>query len=85
MTLEQPLEWFGKRSARKREADAGIGGAVASLAEVKLNLIADVKIAFYDLLVAQRALELARQNQEIVGDSGSIREGEGEIGGGAGV
>ena len=67
VTVEQPLEWFGKRSARKREADAGIAGAVASLAEAKLNLIADVKIAFYDLLVAQQALELAKQNQEIVG------------------
>lgn len=65
-TLSQPLEWVGKRSARKREADTGIAGSVASLAEAKLNLIADVKIAFYDLLVAQKAVDLAMQNQAIV-------------------
>ena len=71
-TLSQPLEWVGKRSARKREADRGIAGSVAGLAEAKLNLIADVKIAFYDLLLAQKAVELAKQNQEIVGEVARI-------------
>ncbi len=66
VTLTQPLEWTGKRSARKREAEAGLAGAGAGLEEVKLNLIAEVKIAFYELLQAQQALDLARQNLEIV-------------------
>ncbi len=65
VTLTQPLEWTGKRSARKREAEAGLAGASAGLEEVKLNLIAEVKIAFYELLQAQQALDLARQNLEI--------------------
>ncbi len=66
VTLTQPLEWTGKRSARKREAEAGLAGASVGLEEVKLNLIAEVKIAFYELLQAQQALDLARQNLEIV-------------------
>jgi cobalt-zinc-cadmium efflux system outer membrane protein len=65
-TLNQPLEWLGKRSARKREAEVGIAGAVAGFAEAKLNLIAEVKVAFYDLLLAQRSVDLAKQNQGIV-------------------
>jgi cobalt-zinc-cadmium efflux system outer membrane protein len=72
LTLNQPVEWFGKRSARKREADAGIGGAVLSVEEAKLNLVAEVKIAFYDLLFSQRAYDLAKQNQEIVEDVARI-------------
>jgi cobalt-zinc-cadmium efflux system outer membrane protein len=67
-TLGQPLEWPAKRSARKRAADAGVAGADAGLAETRLNLIADVKIAFFDLLLAQRDAELAKQNLDIVED-----------------
>lgn len=66
VTLTQPLEWTGKRSARKREAEAGVAGAGVGLEEVKLNLIAEVKVAFYELLQAQQALDLAKQNLEIV-------------------
>lgn len=62
VSLGQPLEWPGKRSARQQAADAGYAGAGAGLSETRLNLIADVKTAFYDLLFAQQQLQLARQN-----------------------
>jgi cobalt-zinc-cadmium efflux system outer membrane protein len=65
-SLSQPLEWFGKRAARQRAAEAGLIGAAAGLEETRLNLTAEVKIAFYDLLLAQRATELAKQNLAIV-------------------
>lgn len=68
VTLGQPLEWPLKRAARKRAAEAGVAGANAGFAETRLNLIADVKIAFYELLLAQRDAELARQNLGIVED-----------------
>jgi cobalt-zinc-cadmium efflux system outer membrane protein len=64
--VAQPLEWPAKRAARMRAADAGLAGADAGLAETRLNLVADVKVAFYELLVAQRDLELARQNLTVV-------------------
>jgi cobalt-zinc-cadmium efflux system outer membrane protein len=67
-SIGQPLEWPGKRSARKHAAAAGLAGANAGFQETQLNLVSDVKIAFFDLLVAQRNLELARQNLIIVED-----------------
>jgi cobalt-zinc-cadmium efflux system outer membrane protein len=65
-TIGQPLEWPSKRAARQRAADAGLAGATVALVETRLNLTADVKIAFYDLLLAQRDADLAKQNLEII-------------------
>ncbi|MBS0170657.1 MAG: TolC family protein [Nitrospira sp.] len=61
-TVEQPLEWTGKRQARQEAADAGVAGANAALEETRLTLLADVQIAFYQLLFGQRDVELAAQN-----------------------
>jgi cobalt-zinc-cadmium efflux system outer membrane protein len=62
VTLSQPLEWPGKRAARQQAAQAGVEGAVASREEAKLNLIAATKLAFYDLLLAERQAEMALHN-----------------------
>jgi outer membrane protein, heavy metal efflux system len=62
VTVEQPLEWTGKRQARQEAADAGVAGASAALEDSRLTLQADVKVAFYQLLFAQRDVELAAQN-----------------------
>lgn len=62
VTVEQPLEWQGKRQARQEAANAGVAGASAALEETRLTLLADVKVAFYSLLFAQRDAELAAQN-----------------------
>lgn len=51
--VEQPLEWTGKRRARQEAADAGLAGANAALEETRLSLLAEVKIAFYQLLFGQ--------------------------------
>ena len=61
-TVEQPLEWTGKRQARQEAADAALAGANAALEDTRLSLLADVKIAFYHLLFGQRDIELAAQN-----------------------
>ena len=68
VTVGQPLEWPGKRAARQRAADAGFAGAGAGFAEKRLNLMAEVRIAFDELLFAQRQAELAQQNLTIVED-----------------
>lgn len=68
LTVGQPIEWPSKRAARQRATEAGVASASAGLAETRLNLVADVKVAFYDLLLAQRALILAQQNQATVED-----------------
>lgn len=67
-TIGQPFEWPAKRSARKNAAAAGLAGANAGFQETQITLISDVKIAFFDLLHAQRDLELAKQNLAIVED-----------------
>ncbi|MBI4000467.1 MAG: TolC family protein [Nitrospira defluvii] len=62
VTVEQPLEWTGKRQARQEAADAAVVGASAALEDTRLTLLTDVKVAFYQLLFAQRDVELAAQN-----------------------
>ena len=66
VTVEQPLEWQGKRRARQQAAEAGVAGAGAAFEETRLSVIADVKVAFYQLLFAQRDAELAIQNSAVV-------------------
>ena len=66
VTVEQPLEWTGKRQARQDAANAGAAGASAALEETRLGLSADVKIAFYSVLFAQRDADLAVQHVGLV-------------------
>lgn len=66
VTVEQPLEWQGKRRARQQAADAGAAGASAAIEEARLNVTAEAKVAFYNVLFAQRDAELAGQNLAMV-------------------
>ncbi len=66
VTVEQPLEWQGKRRARQQAADAGAAGANAAVDETRLNVIAETKVAFYHVLLAQRDVELSSQNLTMV-------------------
>lgn len=68
ITVEQPLEWLGKRTARQRAADAGIAGALAGIEEAQVMIMADVKGAFFQLLFAQQDAQLARENLKTVED-----------------
>ena len=67
-TVSQPVEWPMTRRARKQAAAAGLQGAEAGFDETLLNLTADVREAFYELLFVQRAAEIARENVRIVED-----------------
>ena len=82
MTLHQTVEWPGMRAARQNAAAAGLSGATVGLDEAKLNLIAEVKGLFYELLLAERTVELLQQNLEIVQEvarivKARVRSGEG--------
>lgn len=82
MTLHQTVEWPGMRAARKDAAEAGLAGATVGLDEAKLNLIAEVKQVFYELLLAERTVDLLQQNLDIVQDvlrivKARVRSGEG--------
>jgi len=80
--VNQTVEWPGMRAARQHAADAGLAGATVGLEEAKLNLIAEVKQAFYELLLAERTVDLLQQNLEIVQEvarivKARVRSGEG--------
>src|SRR5207302_1323556 len=82
VTVHQPVEWPGMRAARQDAAASGLAGATVGLEETKLNLIAEVKQAFYELLLAERTVDLLQQNLEIVQEVARIvrarvRSGEG--------
>jgi cobalt-zinc-cadmium efflux system outer membrane protein len=68
ITVEQPLEWLGKRTARQRAADAGVAGALAGMDDTKVLVMTEVKGAFYQLLLAQQDAQLARENLKTVED-----------------
>ena len=68
ITVEQPLEWLGKRAARQRAADAGVAGALAGMEETTVMVRADVKGAFFQLLFAQQDAQLAKENLKTVED-----------------
>jgi cobalt-zinc-cadmium efflux system outer membrane protein len=68
ITVEQPLEWPGKRAARQRAAEAGVAGALAGMEETKVLVRTDVKGAFFQLLFAQQDAQLARDNLKTVED-----------------
>ena len=82
VTVYQPVEYPGMRAARQDAAAAGLAGATIGLEEAKLNLIAEVKTAFYELLLAERTVDLLQQNLEIVQEvarivKARVRSGEG--------
>ncbi len=62
----QPIEWPAMRAARRQVADLGVVTANVGMVETRLNLVSQVKVAFYDLLLAQQGADLARQNLDIV-------------------
>jgi len=82
ITLYQTVEYPGMRAARQDAAAAGLTSATVGLDVAKLNLIAEVKTAFYDLLLAERTVDLLQQNLETVQDvarivKARVRSGEG--------
>ncbi|THJ16995.1 MAG: TolC family protein [Nitrospira sp. CG24B] len=66
VTVGQPVEWPALRTARQRVADLGLSTANVGMLETRLNLASQVKVAFYDLLLAQHDADLARQNLDTV-------------------
>ena len=67
-TLVQPLEWPFKRESRILGAEARVETARLDAASFRLFLRAEVKEAFYRVVLAQRRLDLAVQNLETVKD-----------------
>lgn len=66
VTLSQPFEWPAKRLARRKAAEAAVASAQSALNELRLDLTARVKRAFFDLILAKKKAQLAFQNLKTV-------------------
>jgi cobalt-zinc-cadmium efflux system outer membrane protein len=62
LELSQTLELPGKRRYRRQAAEQGLSALTFQREEQKRALLFEVKRAFYDLLLAQKALEVAQDN-----------------------
>ena len=54
------------RNARARGAQAGVAAGAALLADARINLYAQVKLAFFDILRRQDEAKLAAENQALL-------------------
>lgn len=64
--LSQPFEWPGKRIYRRKAAEAGVGVASEEKEDFRLELTAQVKEAFFNVLLSERILDVSRKNMETV-------------------
>jgi cobalt-zinc-cadmium efflux system outer membrane protein len=66
LTLGQSLEWPGKRLYRRKASEAEVTVAREELEGFRLELIAQVKETFFNVLFAERNLEVSTKNLETV-------------------
>jgi cobalt-zinc-cadmium efflux system outer membrane protein len=64
--VSQPMELPALRNARQRSAEAGIASGFAQLDDTRINLFAQVKVAFFDVLRRQDEAKLAAENQALL-------------------
>lgn len=65
-SVAQPLEFPSVRNARQRAAQAGVASGSAQLADARINLHAQVKLAFLDILRRQDEAALAAENHALL-------------------
>jgi outer membrane protein, heavy metal efflux system len=68
LTANQQLPWFGKLDTRAAAAEAETDVARAQLAAVELDVVEQVKRAYYELYFIQRALHITEDNRKLVLD-----------------
>ncbi|MGA3072244.1 MAG: TolC family protein [Bryobacteraceae bacterium] len=68
-TLRIPIWQGGRTEGEAQEADAALGQRRAELEDVRGRIEADVRNAFLDLKTAASQLEVARNNQQVAGDT----------------
>ena len=66
LTLSQPVEFSALRNARQRAAEAGVASGSAQLDEARINLYAEVKLAFLEVLRRQDEARLAVENYALL-------------------
>ena len=68
LTASQHLPFFGKLDTRAAAAEADTNVARAQLAAVELEVIEQVKVAYYELYFVQKALRITEDNRKLLLD-----------------
>jgi outer membrane protein TolC len=68
LTANQHLPWFGKLGTRAAAAEADTDVARAQLAATELEVIEQVKRAYYELYFIQRAIRITEDNRNLLLD-----------------
>ncbi|MCA9188265.1 MAG: TolC family protein [Pirellulaceae bacterium] len=68
LAASQKLPWYGKLDARACVAEAQTNVLRAHLAAKELDVIANVKHAYYELYFVQQAIVVTEEEQELLGD-----------------
>lgn len=66
LTISQPVEFPALRNARERAAAAGVTSAAAQREDARINLYAQVKQAFFEILRRQDEARLASENHALL-------------------
>ncbi len=66
LEIMQTFPWFGEIEARTDAAAAAAKAAMKRYEAAKLKLFADVKDAFYEYTYLARAIEIAKENLELI-------------------
>jgi outer membrane protein TolC len=78
--VSQDLPWFGARRLRGQIASAEAEAKFAEYASSARRLTADVKIAYYDLYYAERALTVIARDKEILEKIAEVAKARYEVG-----
>jgi outer membrane protein TolC len=70
----QQVPWFGKLRARASAAEAEADAACAELAAAELQVVEQVKRAYYELYLVQTATEITQQSRNLAVEFGKIAE-----------
>ena len=74
LTASQHLPWFGKLGTRAAAAEADTNVARAQLAAMELDVIQQVKQAYYELYFIEKAIQITEDNRKLLLDFVRIAE-----------
>ncbi len=68
VTASQKLPWFGKLATKARAAEADTNRARAELAAAELEVIEQVKRAYFELYFLQKAIEVTQESRQLLSE-----------------
>lgn len=81
--ISQTLPYPGKLALRTRAARDDFAASEARFAQTRLDLTRDVRIAYYDLAFADRAMDVVHRNTVLLGSLISVTDARYSVGTGA--